>query len=81
MSRQMTVTLDEDVAAKLEGAARQAGVPAQDIVNGTLRRALPATAISPRPFKVKPRRMGSMTGLHLDCLERLLNEVEGPNWK
>jgi hypothetical protein len=76
-----TITLDDDVAEKLEREAQRTGTPAETIVNFTLRRTLQDHEIVPRPFTIRPRRMGSMTGLHLDCTERLLNEVEGPNWK
>ena len=81
MGRQMTVTLDEDVVAKLEGEAERTGTPAQDIVNETMRRALPAAKVLRRPFKVRPRNFGSMAGLDLNCTERLLDQIEGPTRK
>jgi hypothetical protein len=80
MASEKTIMLDEDVAAKLADETRRTGMPAQEIVNAVLRRTLPAT-VQPKPFKVRPRRMGTMAGLDVDCTERLLNEIEGPNWK
>jgi hypothetical protein len=76
-----TVTLSDDVAARLDKEAERTGTPAEEIVNETLRRNLKETEITPAPFTIKPRKMGSMAGLNFDCIEQLLNEIEGPNWK
>jgi hypothetical protein len=76
-----TVTLADNVDERLEAEAQRTGVAAEEIVNFTLRRSLQETEIQPRPFTIRPRSMGPMTGLNLDCTERLLNESEGPNWK
>jgi len=81
MPDETAVTLDEDVAAKVVDATQRTGTSVHDFVNSTLRRTVPGAVIQPKPFNVRPRRMGAMTGLDLDCAERLLNEVEGPNWK
>ena len=76
-----TITLDDDVAARLDQEAKRTGTTPHEIVNMTLRRSLKDADIKPTPFKIRPRHMGSTTGLNFDCFERLMNEVEGPNWK
>lgn len=81
MARQVTITLDDDVAEKLEREARRIGTTADEIANLALRRNLRDSQVQPAPFIVRPRHMGSLTGLDVDCTERLLNEIEGPNWK
>ena len=76
-----TLTLDDDVAAKLKAEARRLGRPFRDIVNEALRRGLvartgPATR---EPFKIEPRDLGSVRpGLSLDNVADLIEQVEGP---
>ena len=81
MGRETTITLAEDVAAKLDREAQRVGLTPDEIVNATLRRSLPEAEIQPRPFRVRARNLGPMTGLDVDCTERLLNQLEGPHWK
>ena len=52
-----TVTLDEDVAARLRESAHERGVPFKTAINDAVRAGLEHPA-RPRPFRVKPRRMG-----------------------
>lgn len=76
-----TITLDEDVAAKLTSLARRTGRAFRDIVNDTLRRGLARSLTSPprEPFKVKTRDMGRLRpGLTLDSVADLIDQVEGP---
>jgi hypothetical protein len=76
-----TLTLDDDVAAKLRAEARRSGRPFRDIVNETLRRGLVARrATAPRPrFKVTARDLGALRpGLSLDNVAELIEQVEGP---
>lgn len=74
-----TLTLDEDVAAKLKAEARRAGRPFKDVVNETLRRGLShrrATG-SRLPFKVTARDLGHLRpGLSLDNIAELIEQVE-----
>ena len=76
-----TLTLDEDVAAKLKSQARRSGSSFRDVVNETLRRGL-AYSPAPRrqePFVVKARDLGNLrAGLSLDNIGELLEQVEGP---
>jgi hypothetical protein len=75
-----TLTLDEDVAAKLKAEARRAGRPFRDIVNETLRRGLAnrRATVSQRPFTVKARDLGNLRpGLSLDNVAELIERIEG----
>jgi hypothetical protein len=78
-----TLTLDDDVAAKLKAESRRAGRPFREIVNETLRRGLASQrAAGPRkPFKVKARDLGLKPGLSLDNVAELLEQVEGPAFR
>jgi hypothetical protein len=74
-----TLTLDEDVAAKLTREARRSGRPFRDVVNETLRRGLLTAAPGPRrKFQVKARSLGGLrSGLQLDDIGGLLARIEG----
>ena len=75
-----TLTLDEDVAAKLKAAARRSGRPFREVVNDALRRGLLASDARPRrqPFRIVPRSLGGVRpGLRLDNIGELLEQVEG----
>lgn len=76
-----TLTLDEDVTAKLEAEARRSGRSFKETANDILRRGLArrrATAPS-APFRVRARDLGDRRpGLSLDCIADLIEQVEGP---
>ena len=75
-----TLTLDDDVAAKLKAESQRAGRPFREIVNDMLRRGLEnrrATA-ERRAFKVSARDLGNLKpGLSLDDVAELIEHVEG----
>lgn len=75
-----TLTLDDDVAAKLRAEARRSGRPFRDVVNDAIRRGLmdrPKTQ-SAAQFKVIVRDLGNLRpGLNLDNIGDLLDQVEG----
>jgi hypothetical protein len=76
-----TLTVDEDVAAKLKAEARRSGRSFKETVNEVLRRGLVTRAgARPRePFKVVARDLGDLRpGLSLDNVAELLDQVEGP---
>ncbi len=76
-----TLTLDDDVAAKLKRLARRSGRAFREVVNDTLRRGLLADAPGARrsPFTVRARDLGPIRpGLSLDNVGDLLERVEGP---
>lgn len=80
VSKRTTLTLDDDVAAKLEAEVRRTGRSFKQTVNACLRRGL--TEAPPRAgrraFKVEARDMGLRPGLDLDNVEELLDQVDGP---
>jgi hypothetical protein len=75
-----TLTLDDDVAAKLKTEAHRARRPFREIVNETLRRGLEsrhATA-QRQAFKITARDLGKLKpGLSLDNTAELIEHVEG----
>ena len=75
-----TLTLDDDVAAKLQTEARKAGQSFKETVNRLLRLALNTRREQPKmkPFKVRAWAMGVRPGLNFDKIEELLDHVEGP---
>ena len=76
-----TLTLDDDVAAKLKAESRRAGRSFRDIVNDTLRRGLASRrATARRPgFKTTARDLGNLQpGLSLDNVAELIEQIEGP---
>jgi hypothetical protein len=75
-----TLTLDDDVAARLQAEARRTGRPFKSVVNERLRMALAQSAAvqKRKPFKIKPRAMGGPTaGASYDNVGALLEESEG----
>jgi hypothetical protein len=75
-----TLTLDDDIAAKLQLATRRSGLPFRDVVNDALRRGLQQQATAPRrPFRLKVRDMGHVRpGINLDNVGELIESLEGP---
>ena len=74
-----TLTLDEDVAAKLKAESRKTGRPFRDTVNACLRAGLTLRkqGDSARPFRVKARDLGLRPGINIDKVSALLDELEG----
>jgi hypothetical protein len=76
-----TLTLDEDVIAKLREDMRRTGKSFKETVNENLRVGL-TFKTTPKPrkkFVVHARDMGAMRpGLSLDCVSALIEELEGP---
>lgn len=74
-----TLTLDDDVAAKLRAEARKSGEPFKQIVNRVLRTGLNvrAQAASLPPYRIKARSLGS-PGFNYDKVWQLIEEAEGP---
>ena len=75
-----TLTLDDDVAAKLRTETRRTGRSFKEIVNTMLRRGLAAQKqrdALPR-FVVRARPLGLRPGLDYDKTSDLLEQIEGP---
>jgi plasmid stability protein len=75
-----TLTLDEDVAAKLRSEARRSGRSFKETVNDTIRRGLASRVGSPHArFRVKTRDLGDVRpGVTLDNVAELVDRLEGP---
>lgn len=80
MMMRTTLTLDDDVAAKLQQASRRTGRSFRDVVNETLRRGLQQQSMVVKTsFRVHTRDMGELApGLQLDNVADLIESVEGP---
>ena len=75
-----TLTLDDDVAAKLKAEQSRAGLPFKVIVNETLRRELASRRVAARrqAFRVTARDLGGLRpGLSLDNVAELIEQTEG----
>ncbi|HKN30278.1 MAG TPA: hypothetical protein VJY34_21330 [Roseiarcus sp.] len=75
-----TLTLDDDVAAKLRAESRRAGRPFKEIVNETLRSGLASRRIAAQrqAFKITARDLGDVRpGLSLDNVAEVIERVEG----
>ena len=76
-----TLTLDDDVAAKLKAEAARAGRPFREVVNETLRRGIATrkTIARRKPFKVAARDLGEARwGGGFDNVAVLIEQLEGP---
>jgi len=77
-----TITIDEDLAARLKAEARSSGKPFRVVVNEYLRLALKdrrQERVREAPFEIRPRDLGALRpGLRLDHVGELLGAAEGP---
>ncbi|MGB8296469.1 MAG: DUF2191 domain-containing protein [Polyangia bacterium] len=75
-----TLTLDEDVAAKLKAESHKTGRPFRETVNACLRAGLNVKKqnAAAQPFRVKARDMGLRPGINIDKVSAVLDELEGP---
>ncbi len=77
-----TLTLDDDVAAKLKAEIRRSGNSFKLVVNDVLRRGLNAPSLEPLPpFRVRPKALGLKPGYSYDNVWELIEQIEGPNYK
>jgi len=81
MMMRTTVTLDDDVAARLEARMRESGNGFKQTLNETLRRglALGEEAAVVAPFVVRARPLGLVPGLDYSNVGDLLEVAEGPD--
>jgi plasmid stability protein len=79
MSIRTTVTLDDDVVARVKRESQSRGASFRDTLNDLLRAALLGVDNKPRrrTLAIKPTRMGHRTGLNYDSIESLLEYGEG----
>jgi hypothetical protein len=72
-----TVTLDEDVAAKLKRLARERDMSFKEALNATVRRGFERGEQKPRPYRLPPpQRLGARPGVNLDKALQLAGELE-----
>jgi plasmid stability protein len=79
-----TLTLDDDVAAKLRAEMRRSGKSLKDTVNEILRLGLNSKKKRPvrERFRVRARDLGRLRpGLSLDNVSDLLEQLEGPVYR
>jgi hypothetical protein len=75
-----TLTLDDDVAARLKAEARRTGMPFKTVVNEYLRAALARRRELKAlpPFLLSPQDLGGpLPGRSYDDIGGLLDEIEG----
>ena len=74
-----TLTIDDDVAAKINAEMRRSGKTLKETVNEALRMGLSMRKElrSTGPFKVQARQMGTYPGLNYDNISELLEQLEG----
>jgi len=78
-----TITLDDDIVAKLKRKMRKGeGKTFKEAVNETLRHGFifeeQVDAKPRKPFKVKARELGVYPHLNYDKISELIEEIEGP---
>lgn len=77
-----TLTLDDDVAAKLKAEARRSGLSFKETVNTMLRVGIAARRgkLPRQPFKIKPLPLEPLdANFDFDNIETLLDQVDGPS--
>lgn len=81
-----TLTLEPDVAAKLKAKLRDGHAKTfKDALNETLRSGFiyeeQSKAKAKKPFKIIGRDLKPRRNFNFDCISRLLEEIEGPDFK
>lgn len=77
-----TLTVDDDIAAKLEAEARRSGLSFKETVNTILRIGLAARRgrLPRQPFKVTPLPLELIDkNLNFDNIEALFDQLDGPS--
>ncbi len=73
-----TLTLDDDVATRVEREMKRSGEGMKAVINRALRLGLGMTdkPVEPAPFAVQPHGFGFRPGTDLDRLNQLADELE-----
>jgi plasmid stability protein len=80
----ITLTLDDDVAARLQAQSHQSGRSLEVVVNESLRAGLAQLrgATAAAPFRVEPMNLGAPPpGRDDDRIGALLEAIEGPTYR
>ncbi|HYH07947.1 MAG TPA: CopG family transcriptional regulator [Thermoanaerobaculia bacterium] len=75
MARTVMVTLDDELAARLEEEARRTGVSLDAAVREAVRRGVD------EPFRIDVRPLRARDGVSFECVARLLGEAEEEPWR
>lgn len=83
MSIRTTVTLDDDVVARLKELSIAKGVPFRTLLNEAVRTGLMTFKLSPqkKAFKVIPVDMGVPRIANLDNIAEVIESLEGESWR
>jgi hypothetical protein len=76
-----TLTLDDDVAAKLQAKARKSGRPFKEVVNDALRTGLALEHNAKRlpPFTIEPDQLLELKpGFNYDKAEEIFDQLDTP---
>jgi hypothetical protein len=71
-----TLTLDDDLAAKLRQRARERDVPFKQVVNDALRAGLASKAPAAKRYRMKPRELRVRADVDLTRALGLASELE-----
>jgi hypothetical protein len=77
-----TITLDDDVAAKLHSKARKSGRAFKDVVNDALRKGLAVDSQAKRlpPFAIEAEHLLNLRpGLNYDKVEDIFDQLDTPS--
>ena len=77
MSIRTTVTLDDDVVARVKRESQSRGASFRDTLNDLLRTALMVDSKPGRALRIRPTPMGQKPGLNYDNIESLIEYGEG----
>ena len=78
-----TLTLDDDVAARLRQEVAKRKRPLKQVVNDVMRAGFDSTHVAPaktRPYVMKTFDLGECLVDNLDNIEEVLDRVDGP-WR
>ncbi len=71
-----TVTLDDDLFAKLKDDAHERGVPFKTAINEAVREGLRRPAPPVEPYRVPARDLGTLPGVNLDKALQIAWQME-----
>jgi hypothetical protein len=77
-----TITLDDDVAAKLQSKARKSGRAFKDVVNDALRKGLAVDSQAKHlpPFTIEAEQLLNLRpGLNYDKVEDIFDQLDMPS--
>jgi hypothetical protein len=78
MSVRTTITLDDDVVARVKAESRSRGASFRQTLNDLVRAGLiGAPAPNRRTLRIKPIHMGHKPGLNFDSVESMIEYGEG----